>query len=636
MSIIRLSNVTKRFGGEPILQSIDFRVEEGEKIGLIGRNGTGKSTLFRLIMGEMSPDEGEIERMKKARFACLAQLPEIRPHETLFDMVMRTFHELVEMEHRLQVMEERIASGEEELLKPYSILQEEFDHRGGYDFRHRAGRVLNGLGFHRDEFGLPVSVLSGGQRTRLMLALVLLEDADLLLLDEPENHLDIQAREWLENFLKDNRRAFVIISHDRQTLNTVVQRTVEVERTRLNGYSGNYDAYIANKLLQREQQRQAFERQQRFIEKEEAWIDRFRYKNTKARQAQSRMKRLEKVERIDAPDSEQSAARFRLGEVVRSGAVVLDAKDLGVSYGGLTLYKDVSFKVERGERLGIIGPNGSGKTTLLRQLAGKLQAPAGCITGAATLGHKVSLGFYDQHHESLNRGSDIFTEIRESRPDMTPEQVRSFMGRFLFAGEDVFKPIATLSGGELGRVAIAKLILSGANLLLLDEPTNHLDIATREILETALDEYDGTLLIVSHDRALIDRLAERLIIVSHTGVTYHLGNYADYKLGLEGRPPADGGPASDDVMKIRLAKAPKKKSEGREAAIQQRRRQRELEDTERDIANLEELVAEMEERFGAIDPSDFETARKMKEEYDGMKADLQALYASWEELADTV
>ena len=640
MSLVRLNNVVKRFGGEPVLEDVDFRVEEGEKIGLIGRNGTGKSTLFRIIMDEMEPDGGEFERMKRARFACLAQFPNVGPTETLFDVVMRSFSELLEMEQRLREMEERIANGDESLLEPYSRLQDAFDMQGGYEFRSNANRVLHGLGFSRDEFHLPIEALSGGQRTRLMLALVLLEDADLLLLDEPENHLDLRAREWLESYIKSSPKSFVIISHDRRMLNAVVDRIVEIERRRLTSFPGNYDAYLERKALQAEQQQKAFERQQEFIAKEERFINRFRYKATKARQAQSRLKRLEKMERVEAPQAGVADAQFSLGEVVRSGAVVLEAQDLFMAYDDLTLYGGVSLQVERGERIGIIGPNGSGKTTLLRHLAGILDPKEGTMRGSVTLGHKVSIGFYDQHHESLNRSSDIFTETLGVRPDMKPEQIRSFLGRFLFSGDDVFQSIATLSGGEMGRVAIAKLILGGANVLLLDEPTNHLDIATREVLEEALAGFDGTLIMVSHDRELIDRMADRLLIVEEGTVTIHLGNYTDY-LETQGAgdikaiaPESVEETSTADVLRIRAAKK-KERNRGRDKEAQkiQRQQRRKLEDLESDIAGVEELVADIEARFTSLDPADFEQAQQLKAEYDGYRADLRNLYAEWEELA---
>jgi ATP-binding cassette, subfamily F, member 3 len=634
MSIIRLENITKRFGGVPVLEEVSFRVEEGEKIGLIGRNGTGKSTLFRIITGQIQPDEGVVERMRRARIACLAQFPEVNPEDTVFDIVLRSFQTLLDMEHELMALGERLANHEPGTLDAYSALQDRFQVAGGYDFRHRIDRVLTGLGFSPDEFGLPVRALSGGQRTRLMLALVLLEEADLLLLDEPENHLDMRAREWLENYITSSSHSFVIISHDRQILNAVARRTVEVERRRLRCFTGNYDAFVEQKALVYEQQAREFERQQKQIGREEAWIDRFRYKSSKARQVQSRVKRLEKVERIDAPLSEKASPKFHLGDVVRSGAVVLEARGLGMAYDSLVLYAGVDLRVERGERIGVIGANGSGKTTLLRHLAGTLDPSGGCISGTATPGHKVTLGFYDQHHESLNRGNDIFSEIRDARPDLTPEEVRSFMGRFLFTGEEVFKPVSALSGGELGRVAIAKLILGGANLLLLDEPTNHLDIATREILEEALEQFLGTLVLVSHDRELIDRLCNRILIVHDGQVDIHLGNYSDYRNAASG--VLQSMDASTEAMKIRARKEEERerRNDGKLQERERRKQQRLLEELESDIASMESVLADFENVFTTIDPGDYEKLRKATEEYEDTRKDLGELYREWEAVSE--
>ncbi len=630
MSLVRLENVTKRFGGEPILDGVDFRVEKGEKIGLIGRNGSGKSTVFRLITGGLDPDGGRVERMRKARIACLEQLPQLDASLSILDVVMQSFEALLTLERELAGQEEQLGSGDERVMRRYGALQEKFELRGGYTFRSRVKRVLHGLGFAEDEFGIPVSALSGGQRTRLMLALVLLEEADLLLLDEPENHLDIAAREWLEGFLTNWPRSFVIISHDRGILNAVATRIVEVERGTLAGFTGNYDAFCQNKALTTDQQRRAFTQQQAHIEKEERWINRFRYKNTKARQVQSRIKRLEKLERFEAPVSDADGPRLSLGEVVRSGQVVLDARDLSMAYGGLRLYEALSFEVQRGERVGIIGPNGCGKTTLLRQLAGQLPEAAGTVT----VGHKVRPGAYDQHHADLSPTLDVFSEVRAARPDMTPQQVRTYLGRFLFSGDDVFKPISALSGGELSRTALAKLILGEANLLLLDEPTNHLDVASREALEAALEDYPGTIILVTHDRALIDRLVNKLVIIENGAATVHLGNYSDYRWKQQEAGVSEPAKGSADTMKIRAASSPRKRAKDRQRENLERKRQRDLDELEEDIAALEETLADMQLGFADLNPDDYERVRSLQEEYEGAQRDLKEMYDEWERLAD--
>ena len=628
MSLVRLENVSKAFAGAAVLEGVDFRVEEGERIGLIGRNGTGKSTLFRLITGEFPPESGVVDRMKRARIACLAQLHRIPEDHTVFDVVLQSFKHLLEQERELNQLEDRMAAGDDSILEEYSRLQEQFTLHRGYEFRSDIKRVLQGLGFRPEEFDLHFSALSGGQRTRLMLALVLLEDADLLLLDEPENHLDLEAREWLETYLNTCRSAVVIISHDRQMLNSVPQRIVEVERGQLFNYAGNYRFYLDNKALRQEQHQKAYERQQEFIRKEEAWINRFRAKNTKATAVQSRIKRLEKLEAIEAPPPDAKNATFNLGEVERSGAVVLDAQGLSMAYDGLQLYQGVTFQVQRGERVGIIGPNGSGKTTLLRQLSAQL--PGG--KGAVKLGHKVELATYDQHHAHMNPANDILGEVLSVKPQWTPTQMRSFLGRLLFTGEDVFKPIPALSGGELSRVAMAKLMLGSANLLLLDEPTNHLDIASREALENALSAFPGTLILASHDRALIDRLADKLIIIERGAATVHLGNYSHYRWLRNEEEAEPQDKSTEEVLRIRRTHEAREKKKAREREDRKHRRQ--IEQLESDIESLEQLVDGYDEKFAQTDPADYQALQQLTEEYEGFKADLQELYAAWEELVE--
>ncbi len=627
MSLIRIDSVSKSFQGVPVLKDLSFRVETGEKIGLIGRNGSGKTTLFHLIKGSIVPESGVIERMKRARTAYLEQLPEVTPDATVHSIVMGHFAGHLALEDRMAELERRIGEGDETVLEQYGALQERFRLEGGYDFRYKVKRVLCGLGFREEGFEQPFTSLSGGERTRLMLALTLLAEADLLLLDEPENHLDIQAREWLESFLKEWAGALVVISHDRQLLNSTTSRTVELERTGIRSFSGNYDAYHKEKARAGGDQSGEHKRQQAFIEKEEAWIDRFRYKNTKAKAVQSRIKRLAKLERIAAPEREQKSASFNLGEVVRSGQLVLDAQDLSVSYGGAHLYNDLSFTIERGERIGIIGPNGSGKTTLLRQLAGTLEEG----TGAVKLGHKCELGFYDQQHEGLSESGDIIGELAQVRPDMRPEQLRTFLGQVLFRGDDVFKPVSVLSGGERSRVSLAKLMLGKANLLLLDEPTNHLDIASREALEDALGSFPGSLVMVSHDRALLDRLVEKLIIISDGHAEVFLGSYSHYKWKHDGHAPKQDSNAAD-TMKIRTpVKADKQNDRERNKDLSRKRKR--FQELEHTIENIEEMLDGFDARFAELDPSEYGPLSELTAEKEALQRDLEELYAEWEELS---
>jgi ATP-binding cassette subfamily F protein 3 len=581
------------------------------------------------MTGEIEPDSGLVERQRRTRYACLAQIPDVSPNTTIFDAVLHSFDEILSMERRLGELEALMGGGDESVLPEYSELQDQFTIRGGYDFRLRISQVLHGLGFHTGDFELPFHVLSGGQRTRLMLALVLLQDADLLLLDEPENHLDLEAREWLEEYLTSCRASVVIISHDRRMLNAVCSRIVEIERSQVRSYSGNYDAYQKDKALIREQQMKAFERHQEHLRKEQAFIDKFRYKATKARQVQSRIKRLEKLETVEAPLAETATANFNLGEVVRSGAVVLQAKHLTMGYDNLPLYSEVNFEVHRGERVGIIGPNGTGKTTLLRQVAGQHAGLAGEIV----LGNKVRPGYYDQHHDTFNPAADILTEVQSAQPQLTAEQVRSFMGKFLFVGDEIFKPVKALSGGERSRVAMAKLILSGANLLLLDEPTNHLDIASREALELALSEFQGAIIMISHDRALIDRLVDKLIIIENGRAEVHLGNYTHYRWKVQQAGAAVKEAPKKDPLQIRTRQE-KERTKSQERELRKQRKQ--LETLEAEIEAGETRLQSFEQKFAAIDPADYERAAALKAEYESAKQTLEGQYAEWETLTEAL
>jgi ATP-binding cassette subfamily F protein 3 len=633
MSLIRLEAIKKSYHGLPVLDGVDLRVEEGEKVGLIGRNGSGKSTLFRIITGEVTPDAGTIERMRRARLACLAQLPEVQADKTIQEIVLDHFSEITELEARLQELEERISAGDESALDPYGHAQHEFALKGGYEFRSKVKRVLGGLGFAEVEFSMSFGSLSGGQRTRLMLALVLLEDADLLMLDEPENHLDLNAREWLEDFLKSWPKTLVIISHDRRVLNEVTTRTIEVERGKARSFPGNYTAYQREKIRLTEDQEEQFRRQQEQIRREEAWIDRFRYKATKAKQVQSRIKRLEKVERVEAPLAEMSSAVFRLGDVVRSGQVVLRADALGMRYGDLQLYQGLNLEVTRGERIGIIGPNGSGKSTLLKQLAGELEGG----TGKVEYGYNCNVAMYDQHHMTLNPERDILGELESAYPQYGRQNLRSFLGRFLFTGDDVFKSIGRLSGGERSRVALAKLVLSEANVLLLDEPTNHLDVTSREALETALEGFPGSLVMISHDRALLDRLVDSLIILGDGRAEKFLGNYSHYRWKHDGRGLEAEQLAARDAMKIRR-EVPKDQRQRDPRADERgkRKRAKRLGEIESAITALEELLDAFDERFAALNPSDPAPWADLAEEKKSLQSDLDELYTEWEELSQEV
>jgi len=629
VSLVRFENVNKSFGGEPLFSDVNLRVEEGERIALIGRNGTGKTSLFRLITGESEADSGTIERMRRRRIVYLSQIPEVDPASTVFDVAMEGFQDLIQEEKELHRLEQRLHHDEPGLLELYGERQHAFSLAGGYEFRTRARQILFGLGFLPEDFEKPFSALSGGWRARLMLSLALLREADLLLLDEPENHLDMTAREWLETHLAGRSEAMILITHDRRMVNVLAHRILEIEGGAVTAFTGNYDRWLKEKNLRREQQQKAFARQESYIQKEQAWIDRFRAKNTKAKQAQAKMKRLEKLERVDAPPPELATAVFHLEKAERSGDMVLDARSLTMAYGNRSLYQDLSFSLYRGERLGIIGPNGSGKTTLLRQMGGKHTG----LGGDVWIGHNVSIAFYDQHQETLASDMDVLSLMQQSKPEWSQQECRSYLGRFLFTGEDVFKPASILSGGERSRLALAQMIASEANLLLLDEPTNHLDIASREALENGLANYTGTLVVVSHDRTLIDRLATRLLVVQDGKVESFAGNFSEWRqrqLEKSSAAETKTDKNEDERKKKNLNEREQKKAQERK----QRRDQRALQKIEEEIAVYECTIEAFHQRFAALDPADFEEAQKLQKEYDALKATVERLYEEWAAMAE--
>jgi len=634
MSLVRLENVAKSFHGDPIIENVAFQVEENERIGLIGRNGSGKSTLFNLITGSITPDVGSIERMKRARVSWLSQMPDVPPTTTIFDVVLLQFGKLLKMEADLSTLEGKLELGDTDLVEEYGHLRERFELEGGYDFRAKIKRILCGLGFLEDDFTMEFKSLSGGQRTRLMLALILVEDADLILLDEPENHLDLAAREWLENFLANWPKSLVVISHDRQLLNAVTTRTIEVEHGRIWQFTGNYDSYMENKVLRLEQQQNEFDRQQRHIKKEEKWIDRFRYKNTKSRQVQSRIKRLDKLEKVQTVQGGEKVSTFKHKEVIRSGQLVLSVKELTKSYPGLKLYDDVTFDVERGERVGIIGANGTGKSTLLKQIAGTLED----CTGQVELGHKVSIGYFDQHHATLDANMTILGYFETCYPTMKTESIRSYLGQFLFQDQDVFKALRSLSGGEKNRVAMAKLIHDNNNLLLLDEPTNHLDIISREVLEESLTHYSGTIILVSHDRLLIDHLVDKLVILGDGKAEVFIGNYSHYKWKKKEDSAFSNSIVSDEVLNIRSREIIDKDG-GQPDNKARRERQKELRRMENKLTKMEESIEKSENESSSLtdkmydaDPTNYELLSSLSAQKEKNEQKLEALVSEWENL----
>ena len=526
--LFRLSEVHKSYGTQDVLRGVSLQVNPGEHVGLVGRNGSGKTTIFRLINTEEPPDRGDVIRARGIRLGLLAQHIHFEPGSTVHESALAAFGHLQQIEHEMHELEHRMGEAVDDLdqvLERYSDLQHQFEREGGFEYAAKAEAILQGLGFDRTTWDLETEKLSGGQQNRLGLVRLLLAEPDVLLLDEPTNHLDVAAVEWLEEFLLDYPSAFVIISHDRYFLDRSCRRIIELENGRASSYTGNYSDYLVEREERREAQQRAYNNQQQMIAKTEEFIRR-NLAGQKTKQAKSRRTLLAKLERIDAVSTDQSSGDFRLRSIERAGNHVLTVDQTTIGYPDKVVAQGISFVLRRGECLGIIGPNGSGKTTFLRTILKKIPPLAGEIRW----GTKVQVGYYAQQLDDLDDRNEIIMELRRvASPGATAGELRSFLAKFLFRGDDVYKHVRDLSGGEKGRLALAKLIYSRVNVLVLDEPTNHLDIPSREALEEALDAYEGTILTISHDRYFLDRIATQILALDGEGPAEHYdGDYTEY------------------------------------------------------------------------------------------------------------
>ncbi|HOJ23194.1 MAG TPA: ABC-F family ATP-binding cassette domain-containing protein, partial [Armatimonadota bacterium] len=525
MSLLSVGELSKSYGTQEVLRSVSFIVGPGEKVALVGRNGCGKSTLLRLIAGKEEPDAGRVSLLPRTHIGYLSQEPDLSAGTTLLDAVTWAVPRLVELERRLQELEARLEghpSDAEELYAEYAEAQQEFAQAGGPAYAGRVKATLAGLGFRESDYELPVTALSGGQRTRAALAMLLLQEPDLLLLDEPTNHLDLPAIEWLEEYLTRTRSALILVSHDRYFLDRVVTRVLELEEAEIHSYPGNYTAYSRIREERLARQQAVYERQLQQVEKLEEYIRRYGAGN-RATMAKSREKALARIQ-LEPPRTRKAEMRLDLSPGLRSGTEVVCIERLSKSYDGKQLFSGLELVVRRGERVGIVGPNGSGKTTLLRILMGQVDADAGHFA----FGHNVEPGYFAQDLSGANPENTLLEEILDAGA-ATVEDARSLLARFLFFGDDVFKRVGDLSGGETNRMALARLLLSHANLLLLDEPTNHLDIAARDRLEEALLAFPGTVICASHDRYLLDRIATRIVEVAGGEARVYDDTYAEYR-----------------------------------------------------------------------------------------------------------
>ena len=637
--ILSCQGISKSFGEKVILEDASFHIEEREKAALIGNNGAGKTTLLRIIMEEIHADAGQVVLAKDKRIGYLAQYQDVQGHLSVYEELLSTKQYIIDMEERLRAMEVQMknASGEEldRLMNSYTRLTHEFELENGYAYKSELMGVLNGLGFTEEDFTKQVATLSGGQKTRVALGKLLISKPDILLLDEPTNHLDMESIAWLETYLLNYPGAVFIVSHDRYFLDKVVTKVIEIDAGQVRMYAGNYSAYAEKKAQLRDAQYKAYLNQQREIKHQEAVIVKLKSFNREKsiKRAESREKMLNKVQRIDKPVEVQSQMRLSLEPRVVSGNDVLTVEDLAKSFPQQKLFSNISFQIKRGEHVALIGNNGTGKTTMLKILNGLLDADAGSFS----LGAKVQIGYYDQEHHVLHAEKTIFEEISDTYPTLTETQIRNMLAAFLFTGDDVFKVISSLSGGERGRVSLAKLMLSEANFLILDEPTNHLDIASKEILEEALNSYTGTVLYVSHDRYFINQTATRILDLTNQSVVNYIGDY-DYYLEKKEELTEKYAPTAQEATEEVNEETP---SEGKLTWQQQKEEQARKRKQENELKKVEKRIEELETRDKEIDDTlvlpdvctNVGRCAELSREKDKIQAELEELYEKWEELA---
>ena len=642
--ILSCQNISKAFVENQVLKNVSFHIEDHEKAAIVGINGAGKTTLLRIIVGEMTPDDGQVVLARDKTLGYLAQNSTVDTSHTIYEELLSVKADLLRLEEKIRECENNMKHAEgdalEDLMKQYTSLTHAFETGGGYLYRSELVGVLKGLGFTEDEFSKPVATLSGGQKTRVALGRLLLQNPDLIILDEPTNHLDMNSIAWLETYLLNYKGAVLIVSHDRYFLDRIAGKVIEIDQSKATTFMGNYSDYAVKKEQLRVAAWNAYMNQQREIKHQEEVIEKLKSFNREKsiKRAESREKMLDKIEVIEKPSEVRTDMKLTLTPRILSGNDVLTVEHLSKSFDSHKLFADVNFEIKRGEHVAIIGDNGSGKTTLLKILNGLVPADQGTFR----LGSNVEIGYYDQEHHVLHSEKTLFEEISDDYPYLNNTQIRNVLAAFLFTGEDVFKRISDLSGGERGRVSLAKLVLSNANFLILDEPTNHLDIMSKEILEDALNGYEGTILYVSHDRYFINRTAHRILDLTEGQFVSYVGNY-DYYLEKHDTVMAAieaNAPQNADADSAVAAKAAE--SEVKLDWKAQKEEQARLRKKENDLKKCEEKIAELEARISEIDTEMSDPAigtqvaklQELSKEQTSCQEQLEKLYEQWEELAE--
>lgn len=633
--ILACQNISKSFGTDEIIQHASFHVEAYEKAAIVGINGAGKTTLLRIIMGEIPADQGEVVLAKDKTIGYLPQNPDVSGNHTIYEEVLSAKEALISMEEKLREMESKMNQYQgqelEDFMESYNRLNHEFELQGGYSYQSEIVGVLKGLGFSEEEFGKHMQELSGGQRTRVCLGKLLVTKPDVILLDEPTNHLDINSIAWLETFLLNYKGAVVIVSHDRYFLDKVVSKVIELDRTKVSVFQGNYSDYAQKRAQVREAQLKQYYNQQREIKHQEEVIAKLKSFNREKsiKRAESREKMLDKIERLEKPTEENTDIHLHLEPRIVSGNDVLSVEHLAKAYPNQQLFSDISFEIKRGERVALIGDNGTGKTTILKIINDMIKADGGVVK----LGTNVNIGYYDQEHQVLHKEKNLMEEISDAYPNLTNTEIRNVLAAFLFTGDEVFKQIADLSGGEKGRVSLAKLMLSEANFLILDEPTNHLDITSKEILEQALNSYTGTVLFVSHDRYFINKTATRILNLTGETIVNYIGNYDYYMEKCKELTQIYVGKKENEVKAETESSNKLDWKQQKEEQARLRKIENERKRTEEKIEELETHISELEESFSKEEiATNSAKLQEVHEEYAKCQQELEALYEKWETL----